>query len=193
MWKRIHHLKDKEEDDDEEDKKRSQPKDIMQEHIPSGSEQLPSREVAEEQKPLQQSIDHIDHTAQATGICIIIEQERPEDLPESFPPMRQTTPYMRQTDPYNSIRTAEIIRQITFRDDLSSEELKELKEFIMEYADTFALALKEVVPIPGSELNLNVPENTTFNLSINQRPLTPEQTRFYNDRINNMLEAGLVE
>ena len=135
---------------------------------------------------MQQSIDHTNHAAQATGICIIAEQERPEDLSEPVSPTRQSTLYTRQTDPYNPVRTAEIIRQITFGDDLSPEELKELKEFIAEYADTFALALKEVVPIPGSELNLNVPENTTFNLRINQRPLTPEQTRFYNDRSHSM-------
>lgn len=69
-------------------------------------------------------------------------------------------------DPYNLAQTAEIICQITVGDNLSPEEHKELqvKRFIIEYMDTFALALKEVVLTPGSELNLNVPENTTFNL-----------------------------
>jgi hypothetical protein len=63
----------------------------------------------------------------------------------------------------------------------------------MDNADCFALALKEVTPIPDAELNLNVPENASFNLQVHERPLTLEQSRFYNERANEMLAAGIIE
>ncbi|KAG2338310.1 hypothetical protein BDR05DRAFT_860727, partial [Suillus weaverae] len=62
----------------------------------------------------------------------------------------------------------EIKQQIKLGDDLTMEELEELNEFIAKNADVFALALKEVLPIPGAILNLNVPENATFNTRIRQ-------------------------
>ncbi|KIK32874.1 hypothetical protein CY34DRAFT_100619, partial [Suillus luteus UH-Slu-Lm8-n1] len=101
--------------------------------------------------------------------------------------------YTRQTDPFNAARVKEILRQITLGDDLSEDEQEELKQFIANNADCFALTLKEVIPIPGAELNLNVPENAIFNLRMHQRPLTPEQSRFYNERANEMLTAGIIE
>jgi hypothetical protein len=59
--------------------------------------------------------------------------------------------------------------------------------------DSFALTLKEVIPILGAILNLNVPENTTFNLRVHQHPLTPEQSKFYNEQVNDMITAGIIE
>jgi hypothetical protein len=32
-----------------------------------------------------------------------------------------------------------------------------------------------------------------FNLCTHQRPLTPEQSRFYNERVEEMLKAGIIE
>ncbi|KAG2744577.1 hypothetical protein P692DRAFT_201721621, partial [Suillus brevipes Sb2] len=101
--------------------------------------------------------------------------------------------YTRQTDPFKPARIKEILRQITIGTDMSKDEQEELKQFIADNADCFALTLKEVMPIPGAELNLNVPENATFNLRMHQRPLTPEQSKFYNERANEMLTAGIIE
>ncbi|KIK43907.1 hypothetical protein CY34DRAFT_51597, partial [Suillus luteus UH-Slu-Lm8-n1] len=115
------------------------------------------------------------------------------DLPEAAPVSIHPSIYTRQSDPFNAARVNEIKRQVKLGDDLTAEELEELNGFIARYADVFALALKEVLPIPGAILNLNVPSNATFNTQIHQRPLTPEQSRFYNERINDMLSAGLIE
>ncbi|KAG2071467.1 hypothetical protein BDR04DRAFT_949245, partial [Suillus decipiens] len=101
--------------------------------------------------------------------------------------------YTCQTDPFNPARIKEILRQVKFRDDLTIDERNELEQFIAENADSFALTLKEVVSIPGVTLNLNVPENTMFKIWIHQRPLMPEQSKFYSKRVNDMLEAGIIE
>jgi hypothetical protein len=64
----------------------------------------------------------------------------------------------------NPARIKEILQQIKFGDDLSEDEGKELEQLVADNADIFTLVLKEVVPIPGATLNLNVPENAVFNL-----------------------------
>ncbi|KAG2050050.1 hypothetical protein BDR06DRAFT_841072, partial [Suillus hirtellus] len=101
--------------------------------------------------------------------------------------------YTRKTDAFNPARVVEIACQITFGEDLTREERKELEEFVANNADNFALSLGEVIPIPGAAINLNIPENTAFNLCIHQWPLTTEQSKFYDARVTDMLEAGLVE
>lgn len=75
---------------------------------------------------------------------------------------------------FNPARVTEIICQITFGEDLTENERKELEEFVASNADSFALSLKEVVPILGAAIDLNMPEHTTFNLQIHQRLLTTE-------------------
>jgi RNase H-like domain found in reverse transcriptase/Reverse transcriptase (RNA-dependent DNA polymerase) len=115
------------------------------------------------------------------------------DLPEPDAPSANLSIHTRQTNPFNPARVAEIMRQITLGNDLSEDERTELEEFVKENADTFALSLSEVTPIPGAQVNLNVPETAKFNLRIHQRPLTPEQSRFYNERADEMLKAGLIE
>ncbi|KAG2059289.1 hypothetical protein BDR06DRAFT_874060, partial [Suillus hirtellus] len=62
-----------------------------------------------------------------------------------------------------------------------------------ENTDSFALSLREVNIIPGAQLNLNVPEGKTFNLCTHQRPLTPEQSHFYNEQVEEMLKAGIID
>ncbi|KAG1721296.1 hypothetical protein EDB19DRAFT_1580584, partial [Suillus lakei] len=79
--------------------------------------------------------------------------------------------YTRQMDPFNAARVAVITHQITLRDDLTEDKREELEEFIANYMDMFTLMLKEVIPIPGSAINLNVPEEVVFNLRIHQRYL----------------------
>jgi hypothetical protein len=103
------------------------------------------------------------------------------DLPDQTALSMNPSIHTRQTNPFNPARVTEILHQVTFGDDLSDEECSELENFVKENADTFALSLSEVIPIPGAQVNLNVPEAAKFNLRIHQRPLTPEQSRFYNE------------
>jgi hypothetical protein len=131
---------------------------------------------------------HPDTKAVIADINVLVTQETQGEeeqllgeIPELEPRTSDTSIYTWQTDPFNPARVKEIIRQVEFRKDLSIEEREELEQFVRENVDSFALALKEVIPIPGATLNLNIPENTTFNLRVHQRPLTPEQSKFYNE------------
>ncbi|KAG1830078.1 hypothetical protein DFJ58DRAFT_737075 [Suillus subalutaceus] len=154
-----------------------------------------------EQSGEQTHIDTSVLTEQATDVNVLITQEASEneeeqllgEIPELEPAMNDPSIYTRQTDPFNPARVKEVLRQIKFGDNLSVEEREELERFITKNADCFALALKEVIPIPGVLLNLNVPENAIFNLRMHQCPLTPEQSKFYNERANDMLAAGIIE
>jgi hypothetical protein len=92
------------------------------------------------------------------------EEQLLDEIPELEPRTSDTSIYTQQTDSFNPARVKEIIWQVEFGKDLLIEEREELEQFVKENADSFVLALKEVIPIPGVTLNLNVPENTTFNL-----------------------------
>jgi hypothetical protein len=149
-----------------------------------GSEMLPSREVMPitslSKKPV---IDqHVERSNQACPIRVIIETDEDQllgELPEPAQMQQNPSIYTRKTNAFNPARVVEITRQIMFGEDLTREERKELEEFVANNADSFALSLGEVIPIPGAAINLNVPENTAFNLRIHQRPLTTEQSKFY--------------
>ncbi|KAG2069378.1 hypothetical protein BDR04DRAFT_944276, partial [Suillus decipiens] len=77
--------------------------------------------------------------------------------------------------------------------DLSLEEHKIVEELIMEYADIFVCSLSEVLPVPGAEHHLNIPEDAMFNLRVHQQALTPLQAKFLHRQIDKMLNAGIIE
>ncbi|KAG2357995.1 hypothetical protein BDR07DRAFT_1211934, partial [Suillus spraguei] len=95
--------------------------------------------------------------------------------------------FTRHTWPDNPARIARILEEIKLGDDITEDEKQQLENFVRRNADVFALSLKEVKP------NLNVPETATFNLCTHQRPLTLDQSRFFSARIDDMLEAGIIE
>jgi hypothetical protein len=146
---------------------------------------------------VQESVRGREKLPTSTSMNILTSQEEENpllgELPEIEPRVDNPSIYTRQTNPFNPARIKEILRQIKFGDDLSEDKRKELEQLVADNADIFALALKEVVPIPGAALNLNVPENAVFNLRMHQHPLTPEQSKFYNERANDMLTAGIIE
>ncbi|KAG1747284.1 hypothetical protein EDD22DRAFT_851104 [Suillus occidentalis] len=167
-----------------------------------GSETLPSREVKSAIRTAsQQRFDVDDPAEHSAHVNVLMEQEIEEEtdgqllgeIPELQPAGSNVSIYTRQMDPFKPARVKEILCQVTMGTDLLKDEQEELKQFITDNADCFMLTLKEVMPIPGVELNLNVPENAAFNLQMHQRPLTPEQSKFYNERANEMLTAGIIE
>ncbi|KAG2349704.1 hypothetical protein BDR05DRAFT_872250 [Suillus weaverae] len=100
---------------------------------------------------------------------------------------------MRLTNPHNPLHTAWIAKHVQYGKDLTSEELEQVKALIINYADIFACSLGEVLPVPGAVHQLNIPDRTTFNLQVHQRPLTPPQTQFLHGKIDEMLKAGIIE
>ncbi|KAJ6629412.1 hypothetical protein B0H10DRAFT_1776543, partial [Mycena sp. CBHHK59/15] len=100
--------------------------------------------------------------------------------------------HTRLTDPKNPRRVAEIWKQMTVGKDLDAEQVKRVRGFVEEYADCFALSMREVVPIPGAEHKMDIPTDLEFNTKVRQRPWTPAQKEWGNPVIDEMLEAGII-
>ncbi|KAJ6570675.1 hypothetical protein B0H10DRAFT_2353821, partial [Mycena sp. CBHHK59/15] len=89
--------------------------------------------------------------------------------------------HTRLTDPKNPRRVAEIWKQMTVGKDLDAEQVKRVRGFVEEYADCFALSMREVVPIPGPSTRW------TFLLTSS---LTP---KFVNDRGHQLRRSGATQ
>ncbi|KAJ7106683.1 hypothetical protein C8R44DRAFT_638055, partial [Mycena epipterygia] len=100
--------------------------------------------------------------------------------------------FTRLTDPYNPKRVAAIQNAVTIGPDLTKAQRGMVRDFITEFADCYALSMKEVVPIPGAEHTMNIPTEATFNTKVHQRPTTPAQKLWYNSVIDEMLDAGII-
>ncbi|KAG2335442.1 hypothetical protein BDR05DRAFT_850580, partial [Suillus weaverae] len=101
--------------------------------------------------------------------------------------------FTRVTKPRNLKRVAYIVKVVQYGEALTEEERKQVEGLVERYADIFACSLSEVLPVPGAQHRLNIPEDATFNLRICQRALTPPQAQFLHGRIEEMLAAGIIE
>jgi hypothetical protein len=101
--------------------------------------------------------------------------------------------FTQSTDPRNPRRVEALLDTVTIGPDLTVEQRQEVREFVTEFADCFALSMKEVLPIPGAEHTMNIPKDAKFSTKVHQRPTTPVQKAWYNGVIDEMLEAGIIE
>ncbi|KAJ7334645.1 hypothetical protein DFH08DRAFT_965395 [Mycena albidolilacea] len=101
--------------------------------------------------------------------------------------------FTRLTDPHNPKRVTAVLDAVTMGSDLTEKQHGAVRDFVTEFADCFALSMKEVMPIPGAEHTMNIPKDTTFNTKVHQRPTTPVQKEWYNGVIDEMLAAGIIE
>ena len=90
-------------------------------------------------------------------------------------PMNTDSIFTRPTDPFKAARVEYIIQSVKISNDLSADEMNEVVKLLTEYGDIFACSLGEVLPIPGAQVNLNIPEDTTFRTTVHQRPMNPPQ------------------
>jgi len=101
--------------------------------------------------------------------------------------------FTRHTEPFNPKRVEHILGQVAFGDDLTSGQLAKVKAVIAEHADCFALSLSEVNAIPGAVHKLNIPLGSTFRTKIPQRAYNPDQRSYMGSKVDEMLEAGIIE
>ncbi|KAG2058730.1 hypothetical protein BDR06DRAFT_833061, partial [Suillus hirtellus] len=101
--------------------------------------------------------------------------------------------FTRTTNPANPKQVAYIVKAVQYGEALNEEEHKQVEDLVAKYSDIFTCSLAEVLPVPGAQHRLNIPENATFNLCIQQRALTPPQAHFLHGRIDEMLAAGIIE
>ncbi|KAJ7748249.1 hypothetical protein B0H14DRAFT_3513840 [Mycena olivaceomarginata] len=138
---------------------------------PHGDQRSPSREVPAPK-----------------GMMEDVGPEQPE-----VPTGENPSVFTRLTEPHKPERVAAVLEAVTIGPDLTQEQRGRVQAFISEFADCFALSMKEVVPIPGAEHTMNVPADATFSTKVHQRPTTPAQKVWYNGVIDEMLEAGIIE
>ena len=81
----------------------------------------------------------------------------------------------RQTDPWKPKCVARILKEVTLGWDILGTEHDTIQAIIMEFADFFALAVKEVNVIPGAVHKLSIPEGTIFRTKIPPRSYNPDQ------------------
>ena len=86
--------------------------------------------------------------------------------------------FTRQTDPFAAPQVEYITRNVQLSTNLTSGERNEVINLLTEFADMFACALSEVLPIPGAYVDLNIPEDTTFRTMVHQRPMNAPQREF---------------
>ena len=99
---------------------------------------------------------------------------------------------MRESNPYKAERVRRIIQEVTIGPDVTQEQRQIIQKLIKEYADCFALSLKEVNVIPGATHKLNIPKGATFRTKIPPRSYNPDQREFINGKVDEMLEAGII-
>ncbi|TFK59056.1 hypothetical protein BDN72DRAFT_737521, partial [Pluteus cervinus] len=101
--------------------------------------------------------------------------------------------FTRHTDPFKEARVVEILRQIRIGDDLTSNERQQVQDLIREFADTFALSVKEVNHVKDAVHKLNIAKDIIFSKKVRQKPTTPPQRQYLHEKIDEMLEAGIIE
>ena len=98
----------------------------------------------------------------------------------------------REHNPYKKERVMRIIQEVTIGPDITNDQRQAVYNLLEEYADCFALSIKEVNAIPGAVHKLNIPEGATFRTKIPPRSYNPDQRAFVDTKVNEMLEAGII-
>jgi hypothetical protein len=98
----------------------------------------------------------------------------------------------RESNPHNPERVQRIKQEVTIGPDVTDAQRQTIHDTLQEYADCFALSIKEVNAIPGAIHKLNIPEGATFRTKIPPRSYNPDQRAFVDTKVNEMLEAGII-
>ena len=98
----------------------------------------------------------------------------------------------RETDPWNQERVKRIVQEVMIGPDITPDQRQIVQELLEEYADCFALSMKEVNAIPGAIHKLNIPEGATFRTKIPPQSYNPDQRAFVDAKVNEMLKAGII-
>ncbi|KIM79208.1 hypothetical protein PILCRDRAFT_35472, partial [Piloderma croceum F 1598] len=105
-----------------------------------------------------------------------------------------TSLFTRTTKLHNPRRVAEILKQVSIGPDLSDEQRDRARNLIAEFADCFALSVREVLPIPGAEHHIHIPAGATFPKKVpHQRPLTEAQRAYLSEATDELFAAGIIE
>lgn len=122
------------------------------------------------------------------------EYGRDGDLQPDMDLDGDTSLFTRITDPFNPRRIAEVLKHVSIGTDLSEDQTMQVRDLLTEFADCFALSVREVIAIPGAEHRIHIPAGVTFPKKIpHQRQLTGAQRAYLSDAIDELLAADIIE
>ncbi|KIJ57730.1 hypothetical protein HYDPIDRAFT_72330, partial [Hydnomerulius pinastri MD-312] len=64
---------------------------------------------------------------------------------------------------------------------------------VAEYADIFAMTVREVKPVKSIKFRLNIPKDVDYPTKVNQKPLTLAQKAFYHPKLDEFDKAGVLK
>lgn len=109
-------------------------------------------------------------------------------------PQHPAPPSERTTDPFNPERVAKILNLVEIGPDLSPEQRAAATRLVTNYADIFALTMKEVLPVDFIEHKLRIDESVKLPTKIyHQKPLTDPQREWYARILDEMEAADIIE
>lgn len=95
--------------------------------------------------------------------------------------------------PFFAPRVKKIQEEVVVGEDLSEEQQGVVRQLVAEFADIFALSVSEVNQVPGAVHHLKVPEGVKFPIKVHQRPYSPPQKAFLNKKVDELLQAEIIE
>ena len=109
------------------------------------------------------------------------------------PPIPDNNIFTRLTEkgPFHPPRMDAILNAVHIGN-ITPEESEMVRNLLREFADVFALSVKEVKPLPSIKYRLNIPEGATFSVKANQRPLNQAQKAFYFPKLEEFVSAGVL-
>ncbi|KAF8437659.1 hypothetical protein L210DRAFT_3345342, partial [Boletus edulis BED1] len=89
-------------------------------------------------------------------------------------------------------RVKKIIDSVTIGP-LATEEQNQVRNLITEFADVFALSVREVKPVDFIKFRLNIPKDVEYPTKVSQRPLTQAQKEWYYPVLDDFVTAGVLK
>ena len=133
------------------------------------------------------------HLTTANKILSHTLQNTIGDVSSPLLPTPNNKIYTRLTDegPFHLPQVEAILNAIQIGN-ISPDETTKVRDLLREFADVFALSVKEVKPASSMKYHLRIPENTTFSVKANQRPLNQAQKEFYFPKLAEFVEARVL-
>jgi len=85
-----------------------------------------------------------------------------------------------------------VVSTVRYGEQLTEAQCTAAQALVAEFADVFALSLREVKPIDFIKFRLRIPPGTEFSKKIYERPLTKPQREYLFPILDDMREAGIT-
>ncbi|KAG2746618.1 hypothetical protein P692DRAFT_20673037, partial [Suillus brevipes Sb2] len=94
--------------------------------------------------------------------------------------------------PFLPARVEAVVNAVRYGDYLTEDQRTQARALVAEFADVFALSVREVKPVDFIKFRLQIPPDATFTKKIHQRPLTKPQREYLFPVLDDMQEAGIT-